>query len=142
MKKSFLLWMIAMLMLSVGMTGCSSDDETDSSDNLFGTWELQKSMTGIDDNMITKGETVIKFQEDGALLITSKSSYEWDAYFLPTGNYKYKITSNNIVISGEDCLGSFEYQMDNNILELHSIGMEPTQDSYPGPILHYTFYRR
>ena len=136
MKKVLLILVVISM-----ICGCSKD-EADSLDSMFGTWELQKSMTGIDDNMITKGETVINFQEDGALLITSKSSYEWDAYFLPTGNYKYKITSNNIVISGEHCLGSFEYQMDNNILELHSIGMEPTQDSYPGPILHYTFYRR
>lgn len=139
MMKYFLY--VALFFFAGLLTNCSND-ETDSSDSMFGTWELQKSMTGIDDNMIISGETVIKFQEDGALLITSKSSYEWDAYFLPTGNYKYNITSNNILISGEHCLGSFEYQMDNNILELHSIGMEPTQYSYPGPILHYTFFRK
>jgi hypothetical protein len=123
------------------MMSCSNS-EADSSDVILGTWELQKSMTGIDDNKIIKGETLIKFQEDGQLLISSKSSYEWDAYFLPTGNYRYNITSNVILISGDPCLRSFEYQTDNNILELHSIESEPTQYSYPGPTLHYTFYRR
>ena len=40
MKKSFLLWMSAMLMLSVGMVSCSSDDDDE---NINETTDVNRS---------------------------------------------------------------------------------------------------
>ena len=99
MNKSILLWMIAMLMLSVGMTGCSSSDDDgidfesldDNHKNIIGEWQLMYYEGGHDNHMqLDPGDVTLTFT-DKAVKIKGYVDNENVHYSFPlrSGNYKY-----------------------------------------------------
>ena len=113
MKKSILLWMSAVLMLSVGMMSCSNDDDDStketvdlnggSSDavdndgvidenhkNIIGEWQLLNYHGGCYATVhmsFEPGEVTVTFAKDGVVTINGKEGY----YGFPvlTGTYNY-----------------------------------------------------
>ena len=94
MKKSFLLWMGAVLMLAVGMGSCSKSDSEDIAayeDNpttLDGTWHLVKvnfGERGIHNYEV--GDVIVCFYPNHTLQVETKEVN----VFMATGTYSYKI---------------------------------------------------
>ena len=82
MKKSLILWICAAIMLVVGMSSCSSDDNNRYNE-LVGTWYLvgyNDGWGGIEE--YNEGEITVTFNKNGEVRIVNKRE---DQRPLPTG---------------------------------------------------------
>ena len=86
MKRNGLLWLCAVLMLVVGMSSCSSDDDIYRKD-MIGTWQLVHSYGGWSPRVdYDPGEVTFTFTADGEVKIVNKRN----GYSpFPTGIYDY-----------------------------------------------------
>ena len=134
MKKSFLLWMIAMLMLSVGMTGCSSDDDgidfeslDDNHKNIIGEWQLVNYYsTWVLTTDVEPGEVTLTFNKNGVVRINNNDNKY--AFFHPTGSYEYyfkevmpdyaKEPRTILVIDSNFLISDYGFYYDNDLLIL------------------------
>ena len=155
MKKSVLLWMSAMLMLSVGMVGCSNDEENiDETANvsrgsnvmtmeeykklIIGEWQLLNCRGGylsINED-VEPGEVTLTFTKDGVVMINNdKKKYHFP--FL-TGSYEYsfderipynklKEPSTILVIGDNPVFSDYYFSYDNGIILLSPF---ETMDGY------------
>lgn len=77
MRKGKRLWIIVLLVLSVGMSSCSSDDRTnDDPDNpIIGTWELTSVIPVWGDESVIPSESqdLFYFKQNGKLHVTRNS---------------------------------------------------------------------
>ena len=90
MKKSILLWMSAMLMLSVGMMSCSEDEALDENHkNIIGEWQLLNYRGGFSPINVDlePGEVMVTFTKDGVVRVNGKEGNY--GFPLLTGTYNY-----------------------------------------------------
>ena len=121
MKKSYIIWMGAVLMLVISMSSCSSDDEDvavydDNPTTLDGTWYLVKAnfgWGGIRD--YEAGDVTVCFYPNQTVQVETKEV----KVFMATGTYSYKVidTQTNkydgtvfttINLGGQQCTYWFE----------------------------------
>ena len=144
MKKSFLLWMGAVLMFF--SVGCSSDDSD--SCPLLGIWEMEKSYIGYDTaderiySIIGEGGVIADFQENGLLSVRRKSEQPSDDHFLPSGNYTYSFTTDLLYLNTDnENYSKWNYTIENNCLYI-SFCRKLDMNSYPGPSIIYIFRKK
>ena len=97
MKKNFLLWMGVVLMMVIGMSSCSSDDDdynyvqefgdNNNKENFIGTWHLLHYYTGwgIKEDY-EAGEVTVTFTKNGEMQVINKRD---DQHPFSTGNMAY-----------------------------------------------------
>ena len=97
MNKSFLLWMGVVLMMVIGMSSCSSDDDdynyvqefgdNNNKENFIGTWHLLHYYTGwgIKEDY-EAGEVTVTFTKNGEMQVINKRD---DQHPFSTGNMAY-----------------------------------------------------
>ena len=101
MKKNFLLWMGALLLLAVGICSCSDDSESEldprgvvyesSPTTLDGIWHMVSASYGMGGTKTySAGEITVTFNEAEK---TMKVEDKKNIYFLKSGNYPYKTTT-------------------------------------------------
>ena len=116
MKKSFLLWMSAMLMLSVGMVSCSSDDDDENINEttdvnrsgdvevldenhkfIVGEWQLRNyySGWGISNAEADPSKLTLTFNKDGKVTINVND--EILSSLFPTGTFKYSFEEKTLI---------------------------------------------
>ena len=106
MKKNFLLWIGIMLMMAVGMSSCSSDDEIEpfgdkSGESIIGTWQLLNYSGGFTGRSvdINSGEITFTFTKDGKVNIINKGE---EHFPFPTGSFNYSfVTNDRSIFTGE-----------------------------------------
>ena len=148
MKKNFLLWMFAMLMLVVGMSSCSSDDDdynyvqefgdNNNKENFIGTWHLLHYSTGwgIKEDY-EAGEVTVTFTKNGEMQVINKRD---DQHPFSTGNMAYYFVDiEKSIFTGEPrtCISfgyffTYSYTFDKGFLYL-------SQEAYDGD--GYTFQK-
>ena len=141
MKKSFLLWMIAMLVLSVGMVGCSNDDDgidfeslDDNHKNIIGEWQLVNCQGGycpINED-VEPGEVTVTFNKNGVMRIKYNDNDKRYHFPYSTGSYEYyfkdvmpdyaKEPITILVIGDNPILSHYEFWYENGILLLSPYG--------------------
>ena len=97
MRKNFLLWMGVALMMAIGMSSCSSDDDdysyvqefgdNNNKENFIGTWHLLHYYTGwgIKEDY-EAGEVTVTFTKNGDIQVINKRD---DQHPFSTGNMAY-----------------------------------------------------
>ena len=116
MKKSSLLWISAMLMIVIGMSSCSSDDEgnvvyveegnvvyeeeenvvyEDNPTTLEGTWHLVKAFFSFGGfHEVLAGDVAVDFYPNHTMQVINKSDTQERDLFITPGVYSYEIVSN------------------------------------------------
>jgi len=112
MKKNYLLWMSVVLMMVVGMSSCSKDDEIESFDDnhsegvisnesIIGTWQLLNYNGGFSGKSVdvNPGEITFTFTKDGMVNIINKGG---EHVPFPTGTFNYSfVTNDRSIFTGE-----------------------------------------
>ena len=116
MKKNCILWMFAMLMLAVGMSSCSSDNDeiesfddnpsediysNDSINSVIGTWQLLNYSGGFSGQNVdvNPGEITLTFTKDGIVKVLNKGK---ETFLFPTGTFNYYFrTIDRSIFTGE-----------------------------------------
>lgn len=153
MNKSFLFWMIAMLMLSVGMVGCSSSDDENIDETvnvsrgsnvmtmeeykniIIGEWQLFNCSGGyitINED-VEPGEVTLTFTKDGVVMINNIDDKK---YHFPysTGSYEYsfkeivipnksKESRTVLVIDSNFLISDYDFYYNDDILILSPHGV-------------------
>lgn len=97
MKKSILFCMSALLMLSVGMTGCSSDDDgidyeslDDNHKNIIGEWQLLYYKNGLNYRQLDSGEVTLTFTKNEIVKVKgANAENEYNFFPIQSGCFKY-----------------------------------------------------
>ena len=103
--KNYLL-LIGMLLSFAAFCACNSDGL--STNPLLGTWEMKKYYIGYDTpderiyNTIGANEMFLVFQENGILEVKRKSEQSLEDYFLPSGNFTYSFTTDNLYLNTDN----------------------------------------
>ena len=115
-KSMRILLCIMSLLLTFGLTGCGSDDESALSDGneLLGKWELEVSNQAADETCSYKeGDVVVAFSNDKRVSMRVNSTDECLAPLVGTGTYSYEVLpGGKVVINGV----SFDYHFKNGKL--------------------------
>lgn len=112
MKKNYLLWMSVVLMMVVGMSSCSKDDEIESFDDnyskgvisnesIIGTWQLLNFNGGFSGKSVdvNPGEITFTFTKEGKVYIINKGG---EHIPFPTGTFNYSfVTIDRSIFTGE-----------------------------------------
>ena len=148
MNKSFLLWMGVVLMMVIGMSSCSSDDDdynyvqefgdNNNKENFIGTWHLLHYYTGwgIKEDY-EAGEVTVTFTKNGEMQVINKRD---DQHPFSTGNMAYYFVDiEKSIFTGEPrtCISfsyifTYSYTFDKGFLYL-------SQEAYDGD--GYTFQK-
>ena len=157
MKKSILLWISAVLMLSVGMMSCSNDDENtdetagisrggdvealdENHKNILGEWQLLYYRGGniAIQGTVEPGEVTATFTKDGVVKINNDKNYPFP---YATGSYEYSFEemtpykaneSRTVLVIGEStAFTQYTFVFDDGMLRLWQY------DCYDG--FDYTF---
>ena len=148
MNKSFLLWMGVVLMMVIGMSSCSSDDDdynyvqefgdNNNKENFIGTWHLLHYYTGwgIKEDY-EAGEVTVTFTKNGDMQVINKRD---DQHPFSTGNMAYYFVDiEKSIFTGEPrtCISfgyffTYSYTFDKGFLYL-------SQEAYDGD--GYTFQK-
>jgi hypothetical protein len=148
MRKNFLLWMGVVLMMVVGMSSCSSDDDdynyvqefgdNNNKENFIGTWHLLHYYTGwgIKEDY-EAGEVTVTFTKNGDMQVINKRD---DQHPFSTGNMAYYFVDiEKSIFTGEPrtCISfgyffTYSYTFDKGFLYL-------SQEAYDGD--GYTFQK-
>ena len=148
MRKNFLLWMGVALMMAIGMSSCSSDDDdysyvqefgdNNNKENFIGTWHLLHCYKGwgIKDDY-DAGEVTVTFTKNGEMQVINKRD---DQRPFSTGNMAYYFVDiEKSIFTGEPrtCMSfgyffTYSYTFDKGFLYL-------SQEAYDGD--GYTFQK-
>ena len=148
MRKNFLLWMGVALMMAIGMSSCSSDDDdysyvqefgdNNNKENFIGTWHLLHYYTGwgIKEDY-EAGEVTVTFTKNGDMQVINKRD---DQRPFSTGNMAYYFVDiEKSIFTGEPrtCMSfgyffTYSYTFDKGFLYL-------SQEAYDGD--GYTFQK-
>ena len=148
MRKNFLLWMGVALMMAIGMSSCSSDDDdysyvqefgdNNNKENIIGTWHLLQYYTGwgIKEDY-EAGEVTVTFTKNGDMQVINKRD---DQHPFSTGNMAYYFVDiEKSIFTGEPrtCMSfgyifTYSYTFDKGFLYL-------SQEAFDGD--GYTFQK-
>lgn len=127
MRKRAYLWISALLLLALGTSNCSSDDEEYSGNQVLGTWDLMSYENG--KRGVThyqEGTITVTFTLNGEMKVVNISPHQNP---VPTGTFAYSFRpidpQLNSGQSGDgiaiDSLGFYSYRVVDDRLELSAV---------------------
>ncbi|MBR1462284.1 MAG: hypothetical protein IJ604_02735 [Prevotella sp.] len=102
MKTRNILALLSVLFLTIGISGCSGDEDGMASNSIVGKWVLKEIRIGFPGYSFTDGKDIYEFKEDNTIIVKRKDSNE--VLFLDNGiyNYDYNKEKNVVIIDQKE----------------------------------------